>query len=89
MKSMKVCVYSLQVWKVGKTNNRDVKLKLYKGNIINAGITSPYTLYDENVASFGDDGGAYNQKDAAGFINLFGLSIKVKALLDKQREENK
>ena len=48
-----------------------------------------YTLYDENVASFGDDGGAYNQKDAAGFINLFGLSIKVKALLDKQREENK
>ena len=70
-----------------KTVTGDVKLKLYKGNIINAGITSPYTLYDENVASFGDDGGAYNQKDAAGFINLFGLSIKVKALLDKQRGE--
>ena len=50
-----------------KTVTGDVKLKLYKGNIINAGITSPYTLYDENVASFGDDGGAYNQKDAAGF----------------------
>ena len=71
-----------------KTVTGDVKLKLYKGNIINAGITSPYSLYDENVASFDDDGGAYNQKDSAGFINLFGLSIKVKALLDKQREEN-
>ena len=71
-----------------KTVTGDVKVKLYKGNIINAGITSPYSLYDENVASFGDDGGAYNQKDSAGFINLFGLSIKVKALLDKQRENN-
>ncbi len=71
-----------------KTVTGDVKVKLYKGNIINAGITSPYSLYDENVASFGDDGGAYNQKDSAGFINLFGLSIKVKALLDKQRNEN-
>ena len=70
-----------------KTVTGDVKLKLYKGNIINAGITSPYSLYDENVASFGDDGGAYDQKDSAGFINLFGLSIKVKALLDKQRGE--
>lgn len=70
-----------------KTVTGDVKLKLYKGNVINAGITSPYTLYDENVASFGDDGGAYNQADAAGFINLFSLSIKVKALLDQKRNE--
>ncbi len=69
-----------------KTVTGDVKVKLYKGNVINAGITSPYTLYDENVASFGDDGGAYNQADAAGFINLFGLSIKVKALLDQNRD---
>lgn len=68
-----------------KTVTGDVKVKLYKGNVINAGITSPYTLYDENVASFGDDGGAYDQKDSAGFINLFGLSIKVKALLDQNR----
>ncbi len=74
--------------KTQETVTGDVKLKLYKGNMINAGITSSYSLYDENVASFGDDGGAYNQKDSAGFINLFGLSIKVKALLDKQREEN-
>ena len=69
-----------------KTVTGDVKVNLYKGNVLNAGITSPYTLYDENVASFGDDGGAYNQADAAGFINLFGLSIKVKALLDQNRD---
>ena len=72
--------------KTQETVTGDVKLKLYKGNIINAGITSPYTLYDENVASFGEDGGAYNQADSAGFINLFGLPIKVKALLDQQRD---
>lgn len=71
-----------------KTVTGDVKVKLYKGNVINAGITSPYTLYDENVASFGDDGGAYDQKDSAGFINLFGLSIKVKALLDQNRNND-
>ena len=63
----------------------DVKLKLYKGNIINAGVTSPYTLYDEVTASFGEDE-SYNQKDSEGFINLFGLPIAVKAKLDKKRE---
>ena len=68
-----------------KTVTGDVKLKLYKGNIINAGVTSPYSLYDENIASFGEDGGVYNQNDSAGFINLFGLPIKVKALLDQKR----
>ena len=62
----------------------DVKLKLYKGNIINAGVTSPYTLYDEEVATFDEDD-VYNQADAAGFINLFGLPIKVRAQLDKKR----
>ena len=75
--------------KTQETVTGDVKLKLYKGNVMNAGITSPYTLYDETVASFGDDGGAYNQKDSAGFINLFGLPLKVKALLDQKREANK
>lgn len=64
----------------------DVTLKLYKGNIINAGVTSPYTLYDEEVATFDADE-VYNQHDAEGFINLFGLSIKVKAQLDKKRGE--
>ena len=74
--------------KTQETVTGDVKVKLYKGNIINAGITSPYTLYDETVASFGDDGGAYNQADAAGFINLFGLSTKVKAMLDAKRNND-
>ncbi|MEG2450584.1 MAG: argininosuccinate synthase [Clostridia bacterium] len=63
-----------------------VKLKLYKGNIINAGVTSPNSLYDENIATFNEDHEAYNQKDSAGFINLFGLPIKVKAMLDKKAE---
>ncbi len=69
-----------------KTVTGDVKLKLYKGNIILAGITSPYTLYDEQVATFSQDE-VNNQKDAEGFINLYGLPIKVKAMLDKQREK--
>ena len=76
---------------VSKTQERvtgDVRLKLYKGNIINAGVTSPYTLYDEDVATFDEDE-VYNQADAAGFINLFGLPIKVRAQLDKKREQNK
>lgn len=54
----------------------DVKLKLYKGNIIDAGVTSPYSLYDEDIATFDEDQ-VYDQKDSAGFINLFGLPIKV------------
>ena len=65
-----------------KTVTGDVKLKLYKGNIITASVTSPYTLYDEQTASFGEDED-YNQADAAGFINLFGLSIKERAKLSK------
>ncbi len=67
-----------------KTVTGDVKLKLYKGNIINAGVTSPYTLYDEEVATFDADE-VYDQADSAGFINLFGLPIKVKAKLDEKR----
>ncbi len=71
--------------KTQETVTGDVKLKLYKGNIINAGVTSPYTLYSEDFASFGEDN-VYDQKDSAGFINLFGLPIKVKALLDENRK---
>lgn len=55
-----------------------VKLKLYKGNIIHAGTTSPYSLYSEEYATFGEDG-VYDQKDAEGFINLFGLPSVVYA----------
>ncbi len=67
-----------------KTVTGDVKLKLYKGNIINAGVTSPYTLYDEEVATFDEDE-VYNQADAEGFINLFGLPIHVSAKLEQKR----
>ena len=70
--------------KTQETCTGEVKLKLYKGNIINAGVTSPYTLYSEDFASFGEDD-VYDQKDSAGFINLFGLPIKVKAMLDAER----
>ena len=70
--------------KTQETVTGDVKLKLYKGNIITAGVTSPYTLYDEEVATFDEDN-VYDQKDSAGFINLFGLPIKVKAMLDAKR----
>ena len=60
-----------------------VKLKLYKGNMIVAGVTSPHSLYSEDIATFGADE-VYNQKDSEGFINLFGLPIKVKALKDQK-----
>ncbi len=69
-----------------QTVTGDVKLKLYKGNIINAGVTSPYTLYSEDFATFDADD-VYNQKDSAGFINLFGLPIKVKAILEAERNK--
>ena len=57
-----------------------VRLKLYKGNTIIAGRTSPYSLYREDYASFGEED-VYNQKDAHGFIQLFGLPLKVESLL--------
>ena len=58
-----------------------VKLKLYKGNIITSSVTSPETLYSEDIVTFGESD--YNQNDATGFINLWGLSDKVLALRDK------
>ena len=60
-----------------------VRLKLYKGNVIIAGRKSPYSLYREDYASFGEED-VYNQSDAHGFIQLFGLPLKVKALLDME-----
>ena len=62
--------------KTQETVTGEVKLKLYKGNIINAGMTSPYSLYSEEYATFGEDG-VYNQKDSEGFINLYGLPTVV------------
>ena len=69
-----------------QTVTGDVKLKLYKGNIINAGVTSPYSLYSEDFATFDADE-VYNQKDSEGFINLFGLPIKIRAILDAERNQ--
>ncbi len=62
----------------------DVTLELYKGNIINAGVSSPYSQYFEELATFGEDH-VYDQKDSAGFINLFGLSIRMNALARQQK----
>lgn len=73
-KALSAFVDNTQQYVTGK-----VKLKLYKGNIIPAGIWSPYSLYSEEMASFGESD--YNQKDSEGFINLFGLPIKMYAIL--------
>ncbi len=72
--------------KTQETVTGEVKLKLYKGNMINAGVTSPYSLYSEEFATFDADE-VYDQNDSAGFINLFGLPIKVKAILDQERNK--
>lgn len=72
--------FSAFVDETQKTVTGKVKLKLYKGNIIYAGATSPYSLYSESLASF-TTGDLYNHKDAEGFINLFGLPLKVRAML--------
>ena len=63
-----------------------VRLKLYKGNIIKAGVWSDYSLYSEEIATFGEDN-VYNQADSAGFINLFGLPITVQARLKEKLEK--
>ena len=73
------------VEKTQETVTGDVKVKLYKGNITPASVTSPYSLYDEDIATFAEDD-VYDQKDADGFINLFGLPIKVKAMLDAKNK---
>jgi argininosuccinate synthase len=67
--------------KTQETVTGKVRLKLYKGNVINAGVSSPYSLYSEAIATFGESD--YNQKDAEGFINLFGLPVKIKAMREK------
>ncbi len=64
-----------------KTVTGDVRLKLYKGSCTPAGAKSPYSLYNEEIASFGDSHELYSHKDAEGFINLFGLPLKVRAMM--------
>ncbi|SHI05948.1 argininosuccinate synthase [Sporobacter termitidis DSM 10068] len=70
--------------KTQETVTGTVKLKLYKGNVQNAGVWSPYSLYSETLASFGESD--YKQAEAEGFINLFGLPIQTKAILEEQRK---
>ncbi len=73
--------------KTQETVTGDVTLKLYKGNMINAGVKSPYSLYDEEIATFSEDH-VYDQADSAGFINLFGLPIQVRAMKAKRGQNN-
>ena len=70
--------------KTQETVTGTVKLKLYKGNIIKAGIWSENSLYSEEIATFGESD--YNQVDAAGFINLYGLPTKVQAMVNKKKK---
>ena len=67
--------------KTQETVTGKVKLKLYKGNMILSSVESPYSLYSEKIATFGESD--YNQKDSEGFINLYGLPIKVRAMMEK------
>ena len=64
-----------------------VRLKLYKGNIFNAGVWSPYSLYSQEIATF-DAGGSYQQSDATGFIKLYGLPTRVQAVVDQKNKED-
>ena len=81
--AVKAFVKSTQEYVTG-----EVKFKLYKGNIIKAGTTSPYTLYNESLASF-TTGDLYDHHDADGFITLFGLPLKVRAMKMTEVEANK
>ena len=80
---------SLQAFveKTQETVTGQVKMRLYKGNIIKAGTTSPYSLYSESLASF-TTGELYDHKDTTGFINLFGLSMKVRAMMNEKNKNN-
>jgi argininosuccinate synthase len=69
-----------------RTVTGQVKLKLYKGNIMSAGSTSPYSLYSKEFVTFEHDD-VYDQADATGFINLFGLPLKVRALMQEKNEK--
>lgn len=72
--------------KTQQTVTGEVRLKLYKGNIIGAGVSSPYSLYDPEIATFDEDE-VYNQADSAGFINLFGLPLQVRAKLNEKNKQ--
>ena len=79
-KALSAFVASTQEHVTGK-----VRLELYKGNLINAGVWSPYSLYREDIATFAA-GGDYKQSDATGFISIYGLPTKVQAIVNNEKE---
>ena len=79
-KALSAFVTSTQEYVTGK-----VRLELYKGNLINAGVWSPYSLYREDIATFAA-GGDYKQSDATGFISIYGLPTKVQAIVNNEKE---
>ncbi len=78
---------SAMVDSMEETVTGEVRMKLYKGVASPAGAKSPYSLYNEDIASFGDSRELYSHKDSEGFINLFGLPLKVRALMKKKNEK--
>ncbi len=78
---------SAMVDSMEETVTGEVRMKLYKGTATPAGSKSPYSLYNEDIASFGDSKELYSHKDSEGFINLFGLPLKVRALMEKKNEK--
>lgn len=78
---------SAMVDSMEETVTGEVRVKLYKGSVTPAGAVSPYSLYNEDIASFGDSHELYSHKDAEGFINLFGLPLKVRAMMKKKNED--
>ena len=81
-KALSAFVTSTQEHVTGK-----VRLELYKGNLINAGVWSPFSLYREDIATFAA-GGDYKQSNATGFISIYGLPTKVQAIVNKEKEGN-
>ena len=69
-----------------KTVTGTVRLKLYKGNMINAGVKSPYSLYSEDICTFGESD--YDQSQATGFINLWGLPTQTQAYMEQGKLNN-
>ncbi len=78
---------SAMVDEMTKTCTGEVRLKLYKGSISSAGTKSPYSLYNEDIASFGDSKELYSHKDSEGFINLYGLPLKVRAMMQEKNSK--
>ncbi len=77
---------SAMVDSMEETVTGEVRLKLYKGSVTPAGAKSAYSLYNEDIASFGDSHELYSHKDAEGFINLFGLPLKVRAMMEQKNK---